>query len=114
MNLSYPKPFEVISMAAEYGVGDLSSKDHPYFFISYARSPLLSHYPGADPDRWVRRFFRDLVVAVRQHASRPSAQIHGFIDQQIPPGSDRESLLLALGTAQVLVPLYSIGYLATP
>jgi FxsC-like protein len=99
-------------MVAEDKVGGLSSVDHPYFFLSYAHSPAIADYPEADPDRWVRTFFRDLVVAVRRHASLQPALIHGFIDQQIPPGSDKESVRQALRTAQVFVPLYSAAYLA--
>lgn len=103
--------FEVMNLVAKDAVRELSSTHHPYFFLSYARSALPVEGPGAGPDRLVRRFFRDLVVAVRRHASPPPAQIHGFLDQQIPPGSDKEALSLALATAQVFVPLYSEGYL---
>jgi len=73
---------------------------------------MTAEYPDVDPDRWVRRFFRDLVVAVRRHASTQSRLIHGFIDQELPAGSDKESVRLAMSTAQVFVPLYSVGYLA--
>jgi FxsC-like protein len=98
-------------VAARDDVQNLSSAFNPYFFLSFAHSPMIAEYSDGDPDRWVRTFFRDLVVAVRRHASPPSARIHGFIDQQVPPGSDKEALSRALATAQVFVPLYSAGYL---
>ena len=85
-----------------------------YFFLSYAHSNPMVGYPGADPDRWVGKFFGDLVTAVRRHASRRSEFISGFFDQQIPVGSDlKESLREALSVAEVFVPLYSASYLAT-
>lgn len=101
----------VISVPPKDDGRGLSAGSHPYFFLSYARSPVLADYPGADPDRWVKRFFDDLVVAVRRHAQPPPQLIHGFIDKQSPPGSDKETLRQALGSAQVFVPLYSTGYL---
>ena len=99
-------------MTAKDDMRDLSSEYNPYFFLSYARSPVTAEYPDADPDRWVRRFFCDLVAAVRRHASTQSGLIHGFIDKELPPGSEKESVRLAMSTAQVFVPLYSVGYLA--
>jgi FxsC-like protein len=85
-----------------------------YFFLSYAHSNPMVDHPQADPDRWVRKFFGDLVAAVTQHASRRSEFISGFFDQQIPVGSDlKESLRQALSVAEVFVPLYSASYLAT-
>jgi FxsC-like protein len=92
----------------------MPARHDPYFFLSYARSNPLAGYPQTDPDRWVGKFFGDLVAAVRRHASRRSEHISGFFDQQIPVGSDwKKSLSQALGAAQVFVPLYSAGYLAT-
>lgn len=103
--------FGVTTMIAKGDVRKLSSTYHPYFFLSYARPPMIVDDSDADSDRLVRTFFRDLVVAVRRHASPPAARIHGFIDQHIPPGSDKEALSQALATAQVFVPLYSDVYL---
>jgi len=90
------------------------SSGHPaYFFLSYAHSPPIADYPEDDPDRLVREFFGDLVVAVRRHASPLSGLIPGFFDQEIPVGSNwKESVRQALGLAQVFVPLYSARYLA--
>jgi FxsC-like protein len=84
----------------------------PYFFLSYARSDPLAGNPQENPDKLVERFFGDLVEAVRQRASRRAGLDPGFFDQQIPVGSDwKQRLSQALSTAQVFVPLYSIGYL---
>ena len=95
-------------MEAESKIRNLSSRDNPYFFLSYARMPMIAEYP----DRSVRTFFRDLVISVRRHTALQPRLIHGFMDQQVPPGSDKESLSQALRTAQAFVPLYSVGYLA--
>ena len=56
-------------MAAKGEVRSLSSKYNPYFFLSYAHTPMIAEYPEADPDRWVKTFFRDLVITVRRYAS---------------------------------------------
>jgi FxsC-like protein len=84
-----------------------------YFFLSYAHSPPLAGNHQADPDQWVRRFFRDLTASVTRHATPRSALAPGFFDQEIPVGSDwKASLNRALGAAEVFVPLYSPGYFA--
>jgi FxsC-like protein len=93
----------------------------PYFFLSYAHSDPLAASPTedldklvrADPDQLVRKFFYDLTEAVREHASRKPGLVSGFFDQEVPVGSDwKHRLTQALSTAQVFVPLYSVGYLA--
>jgi FxsC-like protein len=99
-------------MDAERGVRSLSGRHYPYFFLSYAYTPVIADYPEVDQDPWVATFFRDLLKAVRRHASIQPRLINGFMDPRFPPGSDKESLSLALGTAQAFVPLYSAGYLA--
>jgi FxsC-like protein len=87
--------------------------DRPYFFLSYANASRLFETSYARPDPFVSKFFGDLLVAVRRHASTPPGKIQGFFDWHLPPGSDhKESLSRALGTAQVFVPLYSAVYLA--
>jgi FxsC-like protein len=94
-------------------VKETSSIHSPYFVLSYAHSDPLAGYPRANPDRLVGRFFGHLVAAVRRQASSRSEFVPGFCDQQVPVGSDlKESLIHAMGTAQVLVPLYSAGYIA--
>jgi FxsC-like protein len=98
-------------MTAESRVRGLSSGHDPYFFLSYARTPVVAEYPGVGPDPLVRKFFGHLVVAVRRYASLQSRLVHGFMDQHVPPGSDKEAFNQALGTAQAFVPLYSEAYL---
>ena len=94
-------------MIVKDGIRESLSSDSPYFVVSYAHSPTIGEY------RLVRTFFDDLELAVRALASARSGPIHGFIDQQIPPDSNwKDSLSRALGTAQVLVPLYSVRYFA--
>jgi FxsC-like protein len=99
-------------MVASVGFRNLSSRQDPYFYLSYAHARTATGHPKADPDRWVKRFFRDLVVAVRRNASHDPRHIHGFMDRQVPPGADKEALSRALGSAQAFVPLYSASYLA--
>jgi FxsC-like protein len=100
-------------MVAKDSATETPAGSLPYFFLSYAHSPSIAEYPGADPDRWVRKFFGDLVVAVRRHASPQPELTPGFFDQAIPVGSGwNESLSQALRTAQVFVPLYSVRYFA--
>jgi FxsC-like protein len=87
------------------------AEPHPYFIVSYARVPGIAESPEAD--QLVGTFFDDLEATVRRYASARSGPINGFFDQRIPPGSDwKKSLTRALQTAQVFVPLYSVGYFA--
>jgi len=82
---------------------------NPYFYVSYAHSPDAPESQSSD--RWVSTFFGDLEGEVKRSASSRSSAISGFFDQRIPPDSDWKELLgLALGRAQVFVPLYSAGY----
>jgi hypothetical protein len=84
-----------------------------YFYLSYAQSPPLAGRTQADPDQWVRAFYRDLMAAVARYASPGAGLALGFFDQEIPLGADwNVSLTRALGAAQVFVPLYSPGYFA--
>jgi FxsC-like protein len=102
-------PFRAVHMT-NGETREFSGGHHPYFYLSYARASQMGTPPDADPDRWVKKFFQDLVDAVRQHASAPPESIRGFMDQQNPPGLDKKSLNQALSTAQAFVPLYSAGY----
>ena len=91
------------------GIGQRSS----YFFLSYAHSPPLAGTQQADPDQWVRRFFRDLTDSVERQASPGSRIDPGFFDQDIPVSADwKAALTRALSTAEVFVPLYSPSYFA--
>jgi len=94
---------------AQNGTGQRGS----YFFLSYAHSPPLAGTQQADPDQWVRRFFRDLTDSVEHRAAPHSRLAPGFFDQDIAPGADwKAALNRALSTAEVFVPLYSPGYFA--
>jgi FxsC-like protein len=85
----------------------------PYFFLSYARSDPLAGNPEEDPNEPVETFFADLNAAVRRHASVDGADVGGFLDRDMPPGSDwKQFITRALSAAQVFVPLYSVAYLA--
>jgi hypothetical protein len=86
-----------------------------YFYLSYAHSPPLAgaRLGSSPPDEWVREFFQDLSRAVDQRASADRNLAPGFIDLQVPPGQEwKETLVRALGEAEVFVPLYSPGYLS--
>jgi hypothetical protein len=84
-----------------------------YFFLSYAHSPPLAGTTQSAHDPWVRTFFADLSETVSRLRSRELDIGPGFVDQEIPLGADwRASLMQALGSAQVFVPLYSPGYFA--
>jgi hypothetical protein len=86
-----------------------------YFYLSYAHSPPLagSRLGASTPDEWVREFFEDLSLAVSQRASAVHSLAPGFIDLKILPGQEwKETLVQALGEAEVFVPLYSPGYLS--
>src|SRR5512146_290845 len=98
-------------MVATVDVRSLSSRRDPYFFLSYAHTLRATERPNTESDRLVRKFFRDLVIAVRLHAAHEPGRIHGFMDQQVPPGADKEALSEALGSAQAFVPLCSVNYL---
>ncbi|HEY6792053.1 MAG TPA: FxSxx-COOH system tetratricopeptide repeat protein [Trebonia sp.] len=100
-------------MTMDSGDRDLASTSGPYFFLSYAHSDPLAARPHQDPDQLVGQFYDDLTEAVRRHASRRSDFVPGFCDREIPRDGDCEQVAgRALGAAQVLVPLYSPGYLA--
>jgi FxsC-like protein len=98
-----------------------ASDRRTYFFLSYAAGGPMWDGGGAatggadpaeaDPDP-VRGFFNDLSAAVARRANQPDITSVGFYDQNIPVGTDRtKALARAVGTADVLVPLYSPRYL---
>lgn len=81
------------------------------FFLSYARPPS-----GAG-EHWVRMFFKELQAQVAHEARRagrlqPGGELgQGFADF-LPRGPERDAAVArALGSARVLVPLYSPEYL---
>ena len=93
-----------------------------YFFLSYAHIPPITDVgfhgqppPTPEPDVVVEdpvvdQFFLDLRERVSRKARRPDL-VAGFYDQFIPAGDDWSGALAeALGSAEVLVPLYSPSY----
>ncbi len=83
-----------------------------YFFLSYCRSAPLPGSSQESPDHLVDRFFSDLSEAVQDRASHAAVAVAGFFDQRLPPGSNLKRVITqSLSAAQVLVPLYSVGYL---
>ncbi len=95
------------------GRGDQERRDlhRPYFFLSYAHSGLP--HANSHHDHLVANFFNDLTAAVRRCSSRPPDSVAGFFDQQAPVDSDwMESLIGALSSAEVFVPLYSAAYVS--
>lgn len=91
--------------------GTTTDEPGTYFFLSYAHVPPTDP-PAPDQDFWVAAFYRDLSDAVRR-AAGPSPDLEiGFIDRNLPAGSDWRALLIrAMGSTQVFVPLYSPRYL---
>jgi FxsC-like protein len=96
-----------------------------YFFLSYAHVPPLTdiglHGQGspaavatepAVEDPVVDRFFQDLLDQVSRRAQRPELLI-GLYDRYITATEDWSAALAeALGSAEVLVPLYSPSYVS--
>lgn len=91
-----------------------------YYFLSYAHAAPLELAEesetervepiDSDADPVVEAFYRDLVQAVSARVAPGRTNI-GFLDQDLPPGADlKAGLAVALGSAQVFVPLYSPGY----
>ena len=88
----------------------VSERSSTYFFLSYAHFPPLAGSLQADPDQWVRKFFRDLSEAVDQCA-KPPRLAPGFFDQNIPVNAGWKAALTdALSTAGAFVPLLSPSY----
>jgi hypothetical protein len=84
-----------------------------YFYLSYAHSPGLARTPEVSHDYLVRKFFDNLVAAVKRKTPERSSMLPGFFDQEIPVDSDwKASLARALSAAEAFVPLYSEGYFA--
>ncbi|WP_306470194.1 TIR-like protein FxsC [Actinomadura litoris] len=76
----------------------------PHFFLSYARS----RYRPEESDRWVVKFYNDLCTDLG-HAT--GTQNPGFMDRQIPAGSEWPDLLAdALANCRIFVALFSPAY----
>jgi hypothetical protein len=86
-----------------------------YFFLSYPRLRPLPPVPGLDladsPDEWIRAFHQDLMKAVRGQSVAATLR-PGFLDLGTAPAGERAVTLIdALATAEVFVPLLSPEYL---
>ena len=82
-----------------------------YFFLSYAHQPPAARGAEHTPDPWVRALFRDLSAAVSRLGATTSSIQPGFVDLDMPVGSDwNAELAEALGAAGVFVPLYAPSY----
>jgi hypothetical protein len=80
-----------------------------YFVLSYTPATL-----DGGPDHWVSVFHRDLSTAVFDLARPYTTLAAGFYDGMLPGRADwRTGMAAALGTAEVLVPLYSPRYLVS-
>ncbi|MFC1409601.1 TIR-like protein FxsC [Streptacidiphilus sp. N1-12] len=87
-----------------------SSHPGPYFFLSYAHSPL-SPGSGSRGDFWVEKLFRDLCDELMQLTDFPAGAPIGFMDRELALGEAwSERLGEALTTCRVFVPLYSPRY----
>ncbi|MFD0665981.1 TIR-like protein FxsC [Thermocatellispora tengchongensis] len=86
----------------------------PYFFLSYAHTPLLSSRRGANINLWVERLFDDLCGHLLAWTALRRDSDAGFMDRDIRSG-DRwpDQLAEALATCRVFVPLYSPRYFAS-
>lgn len=82
----------------------------PYFFLSYAHTPVSDGSRGGDPDRLVDRLYEDLCDHVMQLTDIPRGAA-GFMDRRMNPGEGWSgSLSDALSRCRVFVPLYSPRY----
>ncbi|WP_052069514.1 TIR-like protein FxsC [Streptacidiphilus albus] len=86
-------------------------EDRPYFFLSYAHTPVYGAAGEPDPDIWVDKFFNDLRRLIVHFGDLPSTPEIGFMDRQMRPGEPWPDVLSdALARCRVFVPLYSPRY----
>jgi FxsC-like protein len=87
-----------------------SRRQHPYFFLSYARTPKRDLADRSDPDRWVYKLYKDLCDEILQLTDVQPEEA-GFMDRENKLGSEwSPELIAALKTCRVFVPLYSRRY----
>ncbi|WP_306819988.1 TIR-like protein FxsC [Streptomyces sp. DSM 40750] len=112
-----PRPLEEVEHAARPVPGgspppeaEEVSANRPYFFLSYARTPLLGP-GGGDPDHWVTVLFRDLCDHIMALTDLPAGAAPGFMDREPRSGEDwPDEFSENLATCRVFVPLYSPRY----
>jgi FxsC-like protein len=82
----------------------------PYFFLSYARTPRRDPADRDNPDRWVRKLYKDLCDAILQMTDVEPAEA-GFMDVENKVGAEwSPALINAIKNCRVFVPLYSRRY----
>lgn len=92
-------------MSASGGSGQV-----PYFFLSYARTPMDEDTSG-DPNRWVYRLFDHLCEEIFQMTTLRKRSDAGFLDRKMRLGEQwPDEVSKALATCRVFVPLYSPRY----
>jgi FxsC-like protein len=83
----------------------------PYFFLSYAHTPVSNALGGGDPNLWVDRLFKDLCRIILEITDLPSGVPPGFMDRGMHLGEGwPDRLSEALAHCRVFVPLYSPRY----
>jgi FxsC-like protein len=87
--------------------------EHPYFFLSYARTPKHNKEDKGDPDRLVYKLFQDICQSILDITDvHPSAV--GYMDRNNQIGDVwPDELAQALATCRVFVPLYSGRYFSS-
>jgi FxsC-like protein len=95
----------------ERRVPDEASPDiHPYFFLSYARTPKRDPADKENPDRWVHKLYKDLCDEILQMTAVQPAEA-GFMDTENKLGAEwSPELMSAIKNCRVFVPLYSRRY----
>jgi FxsC-like protein len=90
--------------------GRPDSDIRPYFFLSYARTPMRDPAGRENPDRWVHKLYQDLRNAILQMTDVQPAEA-GFMDVENKVGAEwSPEVIAALKNCRVFVPLYSRRY----
>jgi len=97
--------------SGEERISDATSPSiHPYFFLSYARTPKRDPADAENPDRWVHKLYKDLCNEILQLTDAEPAEA-GFMDVENKLGAEwSPELMSAIKNCRVFVPLYSRRY----
>ncbi|WP_257217344.1 TIR-like protein FxsC [Streptomyces sp. HG99] len=83
--------------------------NRPYFFLSYAHTPVVPG--GGDPDHWVYVLYKDLCDHIMALTDLPAGLPAGFMDREMRSGDQwPQKLSENLATCRVFVPLFSPRY----
>ena len=89
--------------------GDWQPDNRPYFFLSYAHTPMWGS--RGDPDLWVHTLYVDLCEHIMNLTDLPAGAQAGFMDREMRSGDGwPEKLSENLATCRVFVPLFSPRY----